>query len=238
MQPAQRRAPVRSACGGEQFGRGLCRPLRAAVPEPQHHLGTGRVLGVVRDAVEEGVGALVREVADGGGVDPGLQHPFPDAVEAEGGQPDHAVAGDVLVVGLGLLAVTAEQRLVHRQVLDDPDGFEDTELVVEPHHRLRDLLQHLVGRLVHVVGDDHGRGEGGQRHGGRSGAGLREGQQVQVAEYAVEELRLGLRVPVQGVEVDAAVLVDEVGEVVEGRCGGVGVHGVQAVEPDPEDVLR
>lgn len=36
------------------------------------------------DAVEEGVGALAREVADGGGVDSGLQHPGPDAVQAEG----------------------------------------------------------------------------------------------------------------------------------------------------------
>ena len=95
-----------------------------------------------------------------------------------------------------------------------------------------------VRSLAHVLGHHHGRGQGGQRYRGVRGTRLRERQQIEVAEHAVEEFGLLLRVPVQGLEVDAAVLADEVGEVVEGRGGGVRVHGLQTVEPDREDVLR
>lgn len=164
----------------------------------------------------------------------------PGCRTGRGGQPHHAVPADVLVVGgrLGLLALLGEQRLVHRPVGDDPDRFEKPELVVEAHHRLRHLFQDVVGGLAHVVGHDHRRGERGQRYGCLTLAAVADREQIQVAEHAVEEFGFRLRVPVQGVEVDRAVLADEIGEVVEDGCGGVGVHCLQAVEPDREDVLR
>ena len=71
-----------------------------------------------------------------------------------------------------------------------------------------------------------------------AGAVLADGEQVEVAEHPVEELGLLLRVPVQRVEVDLAALVHRVDEVVEVGHARVGEHGLQAVEPDVEDVLR
>ncbi len=240
MEPAQRCARVGAAGRAQEFGCGGLRPFRPVPREPETDLGARGLLRVVRDPVEEDVGPLVDEVTDGRGVHAGLQHPLADAVETERGQPHHAVAGDVLVVGgrCRLLALLGQQRLVHRCVGDDPDGFEDPELVVQPHHGFGDLLQDVVRGLSHVLGHHHGRGEGGQRHGAIGGTGLRKGQQIEIGEHPVEEFGLLLRVPVEGVEVDAAVLADEVGEVVEGGGGGVRVHRLQAVEPDREDVPR
>lgn len=80
-QPAQRRALVRAAGGGEQFaggGEGF------APVQPLFGLGAGGERSVAGAAVEEGVGALVDEVADGGCAEAGLQEAGAEPVEAEG----------------------------------------------------------------------------------------------------------------------------------------------------------
>ncbi len=201
-------------------------------------MGRGRREG--GRAVEQRVGALVGEVPDGGCLEAGLQQPGAQSVQSEGGQPHHAVAGDVgLVDGCRRLLVrVGHQGLVHRPVGDESDGLQHPELVVQPHHRVGDLLQHVVGGLAHVAGHDHGRGQRGQRHRGVPVPVLADGEQVQVAEHPVEELRLGLRVPVQGRQVDGAALGHRVDQVVEVGHARVREHRLQRGEPHPEHVLR
>ncbi len=200
-------------------------------------MGGGRREG--GGAVEQRVGALVGEVADGGGVEAGVQEPGAQSVQAERGEPHHAVPGDVgLVDGRGgLLVGVGHERLVDRLVLDEADRFQEPELVVQAHHRVRHLFEHLVAGLPHVAGHDHGGGQRGQRHRGVAGALLADGEQVEVAEDAVEELGLGVGVPVEGGQVDLAALGHRVDQVVEVGHAGVGEDRLQGGEPDAEHVL-
>ncbi len=200
-----------------------------------------------RQRAEQDVRPLVGEVADGRRVDPGVEHPGPYGEDAERGERDHAVAGDVLlaqrlggpVLGDAALAVDLlDERLVDGLVLDDARRLQHPELFVEAHHRLGDLFEDVVGRLVHVVRDDHRRGQRRQRYGPVGRALVQGGQQVEVAEHTVEEVGLLLRVPVERVEVEFAALAELVDDVREVRGGGVGQYGLQPAEPHVEDVLR
>ncbi|CAM5676949.1 hypothetical protein STENM327S_06775 [Streptomyces tendae] len=192
-----------------------------------------------RGAVEQRVGALVGEVADGGGLEAGVQEPGAQSVQPERGEPHHAVAAEVGLVdgGGGLLVGVGHERLVDGLVLDEADRFQQPELVVQAHHRVRHLLQDLVARLAHVAGHDHRGGQRGQRHRGVAGSVLADGQQVEVAEHAVEELGLGVGVPVEGRQVGLAALGHRVDQVVEVGHARVGEHGLQGGEPHPEHVL-
>jgi hypothetical protein len=194
-------------------------------------------------AVEQRVGALVGEFTDRRRLESGLQQAGAQSVQAQRGQPHHAVPGDVGVVQRrgGLLVGVGHQRLVDRPVLHEPHRLQHPEPVVQPHHRVGDLLEDVVGGLRHVAGHDHRRGEGGQRHHRPAGFLLADGHQVQVAEHGVEELRLGLRLPVQRVEVEFAGAVlrgDGVDQLVQVGDARVGEHGLQGGEPHPEHVLR
>lgn len=72
MQAAQRGARVAAARRGQEFLRG---GQDGAPGEPLLDLGLRGGRRETGRAVEEGVGALVREVADGGGVEAALSEP-------------------------------------------------------------------------------------------------------------------------------------------------------------------
>ncbi|CAM5685932.1 hypothetical protein SALBM217S_02546 [Streptomyces griseoloalbus] len=239
-QPPQRRTLVRAARRRQQLARRLQRP---APLQPVLGLGVGGGRRVRGGAVEQRVGALVREVADRGRLEARLQQPGAQPVQAERGQPHQAVAGDVRLVdgGGGLLVGVGHQVLVERLVLHQPDGLQHPELVVQPHHRVGHLLQDVVAGLRHAVGHEDGGGQRGQRHRGVARLVLADGQQIQVAEDPVEELRLGLRVPVQRVEVQLPRPlapgdgVDQPAQVGHAR---VAQHRLQGAEPHAQHVLR
>ncbi|CAM5261209.1 hypothetical protein SFUMM280S_02302 [Streptomyces fumanus] len=237
-EPAQRCPGVGAARRGQQLPGGGQR-----LPAGQPVLGLG-VRGARRErggAVEQRVGALVGEVPDGRRVEPGLQQPGPQPVQAERGEPHHAVAGHVGVVDgrRGLLAGVGHQLLVDRPVRHQPDRLQQPELVVQLHHRLGDPLQHGVAGLLHAVGDQDGGGQRGQRHRGVAGRVLADGEQVQVGEHPVEELRLGLGVPVHGGQVQLALaLGHRVDQRTEVGHAGVGEDRLQGGQPDAEHVPR
>lgn len=195
--------------------------------------------GEVGGAVQQGVRALVRQLADRRGGEARLDQPGAQSVQTERCKAHHPVARHVHVVGGGrLLGGVRHQGLVDRLELDEADGLQQPELVVEPHHGVRDLFQDVVGGLAHVVGQDHRGGERGQRHRHLAERVLADGQQIQVAEHPVEEVGLRLGVPVQGGEIDLALPVHGVDEIAEVGHARVGQHGVERAEPDAEDVLR
>ncbi len=248
-EPALRGALVVTAGGREQVPGGV---QGRTGGEPQLGLGLGERLGVVGQRVQEDIGALAGEVADRRGMHPGIQHPGAYGVDAERGEADQAVAGDVLVGerlgggltgstrGEGRLAVLVQlldERLVDGLVGDQTDRLQHPELVVQAHHRLGDLFEDVVGGLLHIVRDDHGGGQRGQRN-LLVGALVQGGEQIEVAEDAVEQLGLLLRVPVDRVQVQFAALGELVGEIGEIGGGRVGEHGLHTAEPDVEDVLR
>ncbi|GAA3069293.1 hypothetical protein GCM10020000_62200 [Streptomyces olivoverticillatus] len=229
---------VVAARRGQQLAGGV---QRRPPPQPQLRLGVGRGRGVSGQRVEQGVRPLVGEVADQRHVDARVQHPGADREEAERGEGHHAVAGDVLLLrhvgdhpvdGLADVALAVDlldERLVDGLVGQQAGRREHPELVVQAHHRVRDLFEDVVRRLVHVVRDDHGGGERGKRHGPLRRTLAHGGQQVEVAEDAVEEVRLLLRVPVERVDVELALDRGElVGEFAQVRRGGVGQDGLQA----------
>lgn len=126
------------------------------------------------------------------------------------GSPGRTWGEDRFAVLVQLL----DERLVDGLVGDQTDRLQHPELVVQAHHRLGDLFEDVVGGLLHIVRDDHGGGQCGQRN-LLVGALVQGGEQIEVAEDAVEQLGLLLRVPVDRVQVQFAALRELVGEVGE-----------------------
>ena len=190
------------ARGGQQ----LAVPRRAVRGRASHSSisAWAAACGESAIAVEQRVGALVGEVADGGRVDAGLQHPGPDRRTGRAGsggpcrsgrRPRRRAGSGALAASL--VAASAISASSTGWYSTSPSGsrsrnWSSSRIIASDTCSRTSSVGSPMSSGTIIDAASAGSGTGPVRR-----AALADGEQVEVAEHTVEEVGLGLRVPVR-----------------------------------------